>query len=206
MSSEERKKILDMVAEGRISAEDGAKLMRALDEAAADEIEVIEAASGFEFGKTDAPEFEEVRNRARTFALIPLWIGIFLTVLTAWGMYSIQQNVGYNFWFYCLTLPMLLGILLIALGAGSQGSRWLYVNVDRSRSHDGPRNITLAFPLPLGLVGWFLRNFGHYISGLRRTNVNEVINAISMTKDIKEPLIVNVDEGDDGERVQVYIG
>ena len=32
MSSEERKKILQMVEEGKISAEDAAKLMRALDE------------------------------------------------------------------------------------------------------------------------------------------------------------------------------
>jgi hypothetical protein len=206
MSSDERKKILDMVAEGKISAEEGAKLMRALDEATEAEVEVIEAVSGFGFERTDAPEFDQVRSRAQRFALIPLWIGIFITVLTAWGMYSIQQAVGYNFWFYCLTLPMLLGILLIALGAGSQGSRWLYVNVDRTHSHDGPRSITLAFPLPLGLVGWFLRNFGHNINGLRKTNVDEVLSAISMTKDMNEPLIVNVDEGDDGERVQVYIG
>jgi SHOCT-like protein len=206
MSSEERKKILDMVAEGKISAEEAAKLMRALEESTDEEPEVIDPAPGYQSEKTDASEFDEVRRRARRFAMVPLWIGVLFTVLTAWGMYAIQQNVGYNFWFYCLTLPMLFGILLIALGAGGQSSRWLYVNVDRARAQDWPRKITLAFPLPLGLVGWFLRSFGNYIGGLGRTNVDEVLSAISMTRDIQEPLIVNVDETDEGERVQIYIG
>ena len=33
-----------------------------------------------------------------------------------------------------------------------------------------------------------------------------MVMAIAMTKTMKEPLIVNVDEGKDGERVQVFIG
>jgi hypothetical protein len=204
MSSEERKKILDMVAQGKISAEEALKLMRALDDSAEEEIEVIEAAAGSGSERADTPEFDDVRKRARHFAMIPLWSGVILTVLVAWGMYFIQQNAGYNFWFYCLTLPMLFGILLIALGAGGQTSRWLYMNVDRRHAPDGPRNIAFAIPLPLGLVGWFLRHFGHNIEGLNGAKVDEAIAAISMTKNITEPLIVNAVDGD--ERVQIYIG
>src|SRR5258705_4985131 len=169
MSSEECKKILQMVEEGKISAQEAASLMRALD-ADADsvqaEMEVFqtEAASGFE--GSAAPEFEEVRSRARRFAMIPLWIGVFLAVMSAWGIYSIQQNAGVNFWFFCLMVPLLLGVLLIALGAGGQGSKWLYVNVDRRDAHDWPQNITLGFPLPLGLTALFFRDFVHYILGL----------------------------------------
>jgi hypothetical protein len=33
-----------------------------------------------------------------------------------------------------------------------------------------------------------------------------VVNAIAMTKNMKDPLIVHVDDADDGERVQVFIG
>jgi hypothetical protein len=138
--------------------------------------------------------------------MIPLWVGVVFTILSAWGMYSIQQNAGYNFWFFCLGMPLFLGILLIALGAGGGSSRWLYVNVDRTRAQDWPQNITIALPLPLGLVGWFLKNFGAHIEGLRKTTLDEVLQAIAMTKSIREPLIVNVDDGEDGERVQVYIG
>ncbi|MBK7449517.1 MAG: hypothetical protein IPJ47_08810 [Anaerolineales bacterium] len=105
-------------------------------------------------------------------------------------------------------MPLTFGILLIALGAGSSTSRWLYVNVDRTRSRDqdGPRNISLAFPLPLGFAAWFIRTFGGYIDGLKNTNVDDVVQVIAMAKDIKDPLIVHVDDGDDGEQVQVFIG
>ena len=206
MSSEERKKILQMVADGKISAEEAATLMRALDEAAADDIEVLGTASDFGYERSDAPEFEQVRRRAMRFALIPLWIGIAFTVLSAWWMFSIQQRAGLNFWFFCMSMPFVLGILLIVMGAGSRVSRWIYINVDRSNQNEWPRNITIALPLPLGLVSWFLKNFGSHIEGLKRTTIDEVIMAISMAKSITEPLIINVDDSDDGEKVQVFIG
>ena len=209
MSSEERKKILQMVEMGKISAHEAASLMRALDEDADSlqaEMEVFqtEATSGFE--ESDAPEFEEVKSRARRFAMIPLWIGVFVAVMSAWGIYSVQQNAGVNFWFFCLMVPLLLGVLLIALGAGGQGSKWLYVNVDRQEAHDWPQNITLGFPLPLGLTAWFLRNFGHNIRGMGKTNVDEIIRVLDATGKSGAPFIVNVHDDEDGEHVQVYIG
>lgn len=217
MSSEERRKILQMVADGKISAEEAATLMRALDEAAGEEAkgdsaeaepEVINPGAGFGGERSEAPEIDEVRRRAMRFSGAFLWIGIIFTILSAWGMFGIQQNAGLNFWFYCLGMPLTLGILFIALGAGSRTSRWLYVNVDRTRSRDqdGPRHISLAFPLPLGFAGWFIRTFGRHIDGLKNTNVDDVVNAISMAKNIKDPLIVHVDDADDGEKVQVFIG
>lgn len=213
MSSEERRKILQMVADGKISAEEAATLMRAMEESAEGETasaepEVIEFGSASGGERSEAPEIDEVRRRANRFSGAFLWIGIFMTVFTAWWMFGIQQNSGLNFWFYCLGMPLMLGILFIALGAGSRTSRWLYVNVDRSRSkdQDGPRHISLAFPLPLGFAAWFIRTFGNRIERLKDTNLDDVVNAIAMTKNMKDPLIVHVDDADDGERVQVFIG
>jgi hypothetical protein len=213
MSAEERRKILQMVQDGKISAEQAASLMRALDaDAAGDsteaEVEVIESGGGASGeGRTDAPEFEEVKARARRFAMIPLWIGVFITILSSWGMYSIQQNSGRpNFWFFFLMLPLLLGVLLIALGASAQSSKWLYVNVDRRNAHDWPRNITLGFPLPLGLTAWVLRNFGHNMRGMKNTNVDEIIQILDATGKSGAPLIINANDNEDGEHVQVYIG
>lgn len=216
MSSEReaRKKILQMVADGKISAEEAATLMRTLDESVEEEIEIIEASSGFRRSpervegseKPDAPEFEEVRRRASKFSKGFLGMGILVTVLSAWAMFAIQQNSGLNFWFFCFTMPFILGIIVMALGGGSRSSRWLYLNVDRSKAEDGPKRISLALPLPLGLVGWFIKNFGSRIDRFKKTNIDEVINAINMAKTITEPLIINVDDDDDGERVQLFIG
>jgi SHOCT-like protein len=209
MSSEERKKILQMVQDGRISAEQAASLMRALDadaDSAEAEVEVVEVGAGSGYERNDTPEFEEVKSRARRFAMIPLWIGVFIAVLSAWGIFSIQQSAGVNFWFFCLLVPLLFGVLLIALGAGGEGSKWLYVNVDRRNAQDWPRNITLGFPLPLGLTAWFLRNFGQYIHGMEKTNVDEIIQILDATGKSGAPLIINANDNEDGEHVQVYIG
>ncbi len=102
-------------------------------------------------------------------------------------------------------MPLLFGVLLLALFAGSRTSRWLYVKVEQGKN-EWPRNITLGLPLPLELASWFLRNFGHNIEGLRGTNLDEIIRFVSEDVSSKEPLIVNVDEGKGGDKVQVYIG
>ena len=207
MSSEERKKILQMLEEGKISANQAASLMQALDaDSVPAEMKVIQTESDPGFEGSDAPEFEEVKSRARRFAMIPLWIGVFVAVLSAWGIFTVQQNSGLNFWFFCLLFPLFLGVFLIALGAGGQGSKWLYVNVDRREAHDWPQNITLGFPLPLGLTAWFLRNFGHNLRGMGKTNVDEIIQVLDATGKSGAPLIVNVNDDKDGEHVQVYIG
>ena len=207
MSSEERRKILQMVQDGKISAEQAASLMRAMEEDSAEaEVEFVEAGAGSGYETDEASEFEEVKSRARRFAMIPLWIGVFIAVLSAWGIYSVQQSAGVNFWFFCLLVPLLFGVLLIALGAGGEGSKWLYVNVDRRNAHDWPQNITLGFPLPLGLTAWFLRNFGQYIHGMQKTNVDEIIQILDATGKSGAPLIINANDNGDGEHVQVYIG
>lgn len=206
MSAEERQKILQLVADGKISADEAASLMRALDESAEAEMDVFETPSGFSEERSDAAEFENVRKQALRWALIPIWVGIGVIILSAWGMYAVAQNAGYNFWFFCLSVPLFLGIATLAFAAAAKKARWLYVNVDRSQARDWPRKITIALPLPLGWVGWFLKNFGSRIDGLKQTNVDEILTAISMTQAVNEPLIVNVDESENGERVQVFIG
>ena len=210
MSAEERTKILQMVEDGKITAEEAASLMRALDDdSAEDQMEVYEAesGSGFEGSETSAPEFDQVKARARRFAAVPLWIGVSMAILSAWGIFAIQQNVGVNFWFFCLMFPLLLGVLLIAIGSTGHGSKWLYVNVDRRYASDWPKNITLGFPIPLGLTAWFMRNFGHNINGMSKTQVDGIIEVLNATGETNDPFIVNVDDDDgDGERVQVYIG
>jgi hypothetical protein len=209
MSSEERKKILQMVEEGKISAEDAASLMRALETDEPEEdhtVEVIPPAPHSRYEKTDAPEFEAIKSRARRFALIPLWAGIFVTVFSAWVIYAIQQSAGTNFWFYCMTVPLLFGVLLIALGSGGRASRWLYINVDRrdAKPGDGPRHITLGFPIPFGFVAWFFDTFGANISGLDRRKADGIVAMMHATRDTNEPLMINVD--DDDAHVQLYIG
>jgi len=205
MSSEEKKKILQMVEDGKITAEEAVTLMKALEEdPVEDEVEFIETEA--ELGSAyDAPEFEEVKARARKYISIPLGIGVVLTVLAAYWMFSLTQNANYGFWFFCAWFPLLLGILLVVLSAGGINSRWLYVDI-RQEPDEWPQRITFGFPLPFGIATWGLKNYGHYASNLDQEKIDSLVAILNTSKSIDEPLVVNVDEGDGGERVQVYIG
>ena len=206
MSSDEQKQILKMVEDGVISAEEAMTLIKTLEEnRAEDEVEVIETEADTSGERNASQDFEEIKARAQRFAMVPLWIGVAFTVLGAYWMYALVRNANYGFWFFCAWFPLLLGMLLIGLSAGGMKSRWLYVNVNQ-REEEWPRHITLGFPIPLGIIGWFLRTFGHYIPGMDRNNVDKILMALSTVDDLDEPLVVDVDEGEHGEQVQVYIG
>jgi hypothetical protein len=151
------------------------------------------------------PRIEQLKATVRRLWQIPLWVGIAITVLSALGIYAVMHASGLNFWFYFLLLALLLGVAVTALAVGSRQARWIFVDV-RQKPGEHPKRIFLGFPLPLKLTAWFLRVFGPMIPSLRRTNVDEVIQVIETSFAGYVPLIVNVDEGEDGERVKVYIG
>ena len=206
MSSDEEKQILKMVEDGKISAEEAMTLIKALEETSVEEeVEVIETGTNASDGRSANLDFEEVKARAKKFAMFPLWIGVAFTVLGAYWMYAQVSHADYGFWFFCAWIPLLLGLLLIALSAGGMNARWLYINVDQ-REDEWPRHFTMGLPIPLGIIAWILRTFGTFIPGMGRTNVDEILIALSTMDDLEEPLIVNVDEGERGEQVQVYIG
>lgn len=215
MTDQERAQVLKMIEEGKITPQEGLRLMQTLEEThAEDEIQAVETETGEKSGREaqaewsalDAdPRIAGVKSAARRLWQIPLWIGVGVTVLSAAGMYWIMQGAGTNFWLYCLTLPLLLGVGIIAAAVGSQKARWIFVDVQQ-KPGDHPQRIFLGFPMPLKLTAWFLRNFGHYIPSLEKTNIDEVIQVVETGFSSDEPLIVNVDEGDEGERVRVFIG
>jgi hypothetical protein len=215
MTDQERNQVLKMIEEGKITPEQGLTLMQALEQEGpelepnpapviAPAVEEAQNSSSAQSSEPD-PHIERRKRTARRLWQIPLWAGIFITVLSALGMYAIMRGPGMNFWFYFLLLPLLLGVALTALAAGSRAARWIYVDVHQQPG-EHPGHIFLGFPLPLKLTAWFLRTFGPMIPDLQKTNVDEIIQVIESGFTGKEPLVVHVDEGEGGERVQVYIG
>ena len=223
MTDQERSQILKMIENGRITPEEGLVLMQTLDQSPAeDQIATSPLPSGPETSVDSAsgepqveassqstfthdPRIENVKSTVRRLWQIPLWIGIAVTVLSALGMYAVMRGPGMNFWFYFLLLPLLLGVVVIAAAVGSRQARWIFVDVHQQPG-ERPEHVFLGFPLPIGLTAWFLRVFGPLIPSLRKTNIDEIIQVIETGFSGSEPLIVNVDEGDAGERVRVYIG
>lgn len=215
MTDEEREIVLKMIEDGRISPEEGLKLMQVLKPSAGNDTLKFGPASEppaeqpeEKSGRSDLEvddQIERIKSTARRLWQVPLWISVGVVLLSAFGMYMIQRDPGINFWFYFLSLPLLLGILGIVTAVGTRKARWLFVNVEQ-KPGQRPQRIFLGFPLPLTLTAWALRTFGHKLPNLKTTNVDDVIQMVESGLTGDEPLIVNVNEGEEGERVQVYLG
>jgi len=213
MPAAERKQILKMVEEGRIGVEEAMRLLTALEQdAAGAEEEAGEAAPdmGSAAKRVDPPlrsdpALEEVVRRARRLAWIPLWFGVGMVVITAMLMYWVERHAGVGFWFYCLSLPLAFGVLLIALAAGSASMRWLFVEV-RQKPGERPAHFMFGFPLPLRFLRWVLSSFGHRLRGVRSPEAaRKWVEWLDVGLVSDTPLIVSVDD-EDGDQVRVYIG
>jgi hypothetical protein len=214
MTKNEREQVLKMIADGKISAEEGLKLLNVLDQDSPEDIappasprpSASQGNSEREFSRMDVdPRIERVKSTVQRLWQIPLWIGIGVLILSALGMAALGEAGKLNFWFFFLILPLLTGVGIIALSVGSRRARWIFVDVQQ-KPGEKPQRIFLGFPVPFKLVTWALRTFGGRINQTGKVSVDQIITMIETGFTGDEPLIVNVDEGEDGERVKVYIG
>jgi hypothetical protein len=220
MSEEERRQVLEMVQSGKITAEQGLELLKALQEEEEPAPPMIEpGAAGFAAGAADTPIPEDLppsqpsgpppdlgkdARRWRNYWWIPLWIGVGITAISALFMYLAYESSGFGFWFACTWFPFLIGVAVMALAAGSRTARWLHVRIKQSPG-EHPQNISFSFPIPIRITAWFLRTFRHTIPGLDEVpDMDEMFKALENVSP-ETPFYVQVDE-DDGERVEVYIG
>lgn len=147
-----------------------------------------------------APEMNGFRNWWR----YPLWAGVAVTVLGAFFMYLAFRSSGYGFWFACAWFPFLFGVAMLALAWGSRQARWLHVRIHRQPG-ESPQRIFISMPLPLRLAAWIIQVFNIRTPELDKKGLSDLILALERTSP-EAPLYVHVNDSDDGERVEVYIG
>ena len=77
----------------------------------------------------------------------------------------------------------------------------------RIREGGGSRaRMALSFPLPLTLAAWALRLAQPFVPQLRDTGVDDLIIALRHSTAEGQPLVVDVQDDETGERVEIYIG
>ncbi|MCJ7535999.1 MAG: hypothetical protein MUO57_10750 [Anaerolineales bacterium] len=222
----ERIQILEMIESGVITAADGARLLQALD--ADDRLETdFDADAGNEengagrgavpqsdedgFGSLDGDVIENVFQpnieKWKRWWVIPLWIGVGVTVIGSLLMLWSYQSTGFSFWFGCTWLPFLLGVALIAMAWGSRSARWLHIRV-KQEPGEWPQTIAFSFPLPLHFAAWFMRTFGQFIPKVNEIGLDfdQLIESFENSTTPETPFYIEVDDGDNGEKVQIYIG
>jgi len=185
----ERLRILELIEAGEISVNEGARRLEALAQEA------------------EAPETPEARATpvARPALVRVLWQAVFwsgVTLVVGGGLlvgavYAWGVAAG---WLLCGWPLFALGVLVVALGWWLQRAHWFSLRV---REREG-RRFSLALPLPLGPIAWLIRIVAPFVPQLQNTGIDEVILAMRGELSAGRPFVVEVDEGEDGERVQVY--
>lgn len=137
---------------------------------------------------------------------IPLWIGVAITVMGGLFMYSaVQSSGGVSFMFLCASVPFAIGILLMVVAFQSRTAPWLHLRVQQ-KPGESPQRIAISLPLPVGVAAWGFRTFGHKIPNTDGQDIGQMIEAVGRNATPENPLYIQVDEGDDGEKVEIYIG
>lgn len=189
---EEELRILNMVQEGQISATEAAALLAAL----ANPVETE--------GEAQTVVEPDAAARWGRFWLYPLLAGGILLIVGALFMGLLSAVGAAHGWFICGWMPMILGVLLAILAWWSRSSTWLHLRI---REGEGSRlKMAISFPLPLTLAAWALRVAEPFVPQLRDTGVDDLIIALRHSNAEGQPLVVDVDDDESGERVQIYIG
>jgi hypothetical protein len=125
-----------------------------------------------------------------------------ILILGALIMALVYATSAARGWLVCGWLPMLLGLGIMLLVLWSRRAPWLHVRI----SEEGKRKMTLSFPVPLTLAAWVVRIIQPFVPQLRETGVDELILALRDSRVRGEPLFVDVQDDEEGERVEVYFG
>ncbi len=109
-------------------------------------------------------------------------------------------------WWWLAAVPAgLVALLLMALGVATADAPWLQLHIETG-SQSWPRIIRLGLPLPLRPAAWVLRHWPGHKPALRATALDELILILEENLSAGEPLVIDVHEGRDGERVRLHIG
>jgi len=215
MTDEVERKILDMVEQGQITAEEGLRLMNAMntgqeqidlgEEGLTSASIIQEDDLAHDVTPLPAISEEELKRmkHLKRWWVLPFGVGLLITTLGAVWMYSGYTANGFGWGFWLAWLPFILGIFILAISFQSSNGLWLHVRIQQ-KPGETPQRIAISLPVPISLTQWVLRTFGNRIPGLRDQpleNISEILNNLSP----EEPFYVHVDD-DDGEIVEVFIG
>jgi len=205
-SEKERMRILDHIECGEVSVDEGLRLLHRL----SDENGILETlevrhddANNNNHEDTSAPPANI--KKWHYWWMFPFWVGVGITILGGLFIYQNMQSNDLGPWFFFAVLLSLLGIFITVLSWESRGAPWLYLRI-RQKPGQKPQHFTLSIPLPVKPTVWFLRMFGSIIPILNGTSIDESILAVANSTDAKNLIYIQVDEGQDGEKVEIYIG
>ena len=194
----ERREVLRLVQEGKVTAAEGALLLDAMGEheetAESEPIQVV------------LDPLEPVASFPETVSgeRPPYWAYVAVFGL-GWTMVGASLTLKANgTWWLVLVIPLLLlGLAVLTFGVAARGATWLSVRISDAM---GRRKLAFDFPVPLALAAWGVGIARPFVPQLRKTAVDELILSLREGHSKGEVLLVDVVDDDDGEHVQVRFG
>jgi hypothetical protein len=223
-TSEERQRILQMISSGKITAEEGTRLLNALSGSPqpdqptppdqpqiAAPIDRIEEEPAAQQEKAPTPEAEVIdppppidapMPNTQHWWQVPFWIG--LAVLIA-GAFIVAGAISSGAW--CLVmvcgLPLLfLGVIGVIVAWFAHNGPWVHIRVKNDRP--GEHNVNISVPLDLGVVA--VRVAEPFVPQMRNTGIDDVIVSLKNNVQKDRPIVIDVNDDEDGEHVQVIVG
>jgi len=200
---DERMTILKRIETGEISAQEAVRLLNELGQAPSSapepEPQVIEPEPE-PVRSASAPPLEVPKGLSQFWVYL-LYSGVGIIVLGALLLYAVYgASAGWGL-ALCGWPIFAAGVLVVVIAWWLRTARWIHVRVR------GKENVTISIPLPLRLTAWAFKIAKPFVPQFRDTGVDEVIMSLSDTlgKD-GQPIYVDVNDEEEGEHVQVYIG
>lgn len=208
--SADKIEILNRVASGELSVDEGNRLLAELEGIVSPQSEVrmpYEPESMHASPESAAPAAAELdaaeleRMKAwRRWNWIPLTLFLILTGFAGLWIYQAYRSGGFGWGFWLSWIPFLIGVLGVY---AFWNMKWVHVRV-RENKNGRVHRIAISIPLPLGILPWVFQTFGRYMPA----EVRDQSESILMINDVlksDEPIHVHVSEDED-EEVEVFIG
>jgi hypothetical protein len=204
--TDERKEILEMIQRGTISADEGVKLIEALEESWQEDMVIDPALDAVEKRiSSDNDNASEDFIGRRKWWVIPFWTGVGTTSLGGALMFWAYSSRGMGIGFFLSWIPFIIGVGLMVLGWNSKTGPWVHIRIQQ-KPGERPERIIISLPIPIRFVAWIIRTFSHFIPRLEGTGLDEIILALGDKSLDGAPLSINVNDDQEGEQVKIYIG
>ena len=195
---DERMKILKRIEAGEITSEEAVRQISALEQAPPDGTEAETLPPEPERRASPPPDTPKAFIH---FWWLPLFVGVATIVVGALLLYAVYGASASGLWAVCGWPLFALGVVITAAAWWLRTARWIHVRVT------GKEHIAVSLPLPLKLTAWIIKIVRPFVPQFKDTGVDEVITGLGeiLEKD-GQPIYVDVNDEDEGEHVQVYIG
>jgi hypothetical protein len=221
-TSEERQQVLRMIADGKITPEEGSRLLAALSGGMPPELTTPSAAPE---PAQETPQAEQAEPQQQAYTpeqevisppppidahipdtrhwwQVPFWIGAALLIAGAFTLAGALSSGAICIVLLCGLPLLMIGILAVIVAWFARNGPWVHIRVKHNRP--GERDINLSVPLDLGVMT--VRVAEPFVPQMKNTGVDDVIVSMKDNVQKDKPLIIDVNDDEDGEHVQVIVG